>query len=79
MKELTIGGAPVTADEKTAIIRMKEAGYSLSAIAQETGISRNTIKTFILEKNAGEFPVKEMVFRQTMRERSAAWLGIRIL
>ena len=37
----------MTADEKAAIMNLKKAGYSLSGIAQETGMSRNTIKTFI--------------------------------
>ncbi len=37
----------MTNDEKAAIIQMRKAGRSLSAIEEETGLSRNTIKTFI--------------------------------
>ena len=47
MKRQTMGGVPVTNDEKAAIIQMRKAGRSLSAIAEETGLSRYTIKTFI--------------------------------
>lgn len=44
----------MTADEKATIIRLKKSGHSLSAIAQETGISRNTIKTFIRRAGLSE-------------------------
>ena len=36
----------MTADEKNTIIKLRKAGKSLTQIAEETGILRNTVKTF---------------------------------
>lgn len=36
----------MTTEEKNQIIRLRKAGKSLTQIADETGISRNTVKTF---------------------------------
>ena len=36
----------MTADEKNAIIKLRKAGRSLTEIADETGVSRNTVKSF---------------------------------
>ena len=36
----------MTADEKNTIINLRKSGRSLTEIAEETGVSRNTVKSF---------------------------------
>ena len=36
----------MTAEEKNQIVQLRKAGKSLTQIAEETGITRNTVKTF---------------------------------
>ena len=42
----------MTTEEKSSIIQMRRAGRSLSDIAEELGLSRNTVKSFCRRNNS---------------------------
>ena len=67
----------MTADEKNAIMKLRKAGRSLTQIANETGISRNTVKTFCrrqgLTGNAETMP--DTVFTDSTWEKPCLFCG----
>ena len=46
----------MTADEKNRILILRKAGRSLTEIADETGISRNTVKSFCRRQGLRDTP-----------------------
>ena len=64
----------MTPDEKSRLIAMRKAGRSYTEIADELGISKNTIKTFC--RRNGLAPEAEDIDHHSARHRpplSAMW------